>query len=66
MTPPSGSDFIHFLEAHGWRLERIKGSHHVLGKPGERAKLTVPIHGNHPLKVGTFRTLLKLAGLSWP
>ena len=66
MTPPSGLDFIRFLEAHGWRLARIKGSHHVFGKPGERAKLTVPVHGNHPLKVGTFRTLLKLAGLIWP
>ena len=66
MTPPSGRDFIRFLEAHGWRLLRIKGSHHVLGKPGEKAKLTVPVHGNQPLKGGTFRTLMKMAGLDWP
>lgn len=66
MTPPSGLDFIRFLESHGWRLERIKGSHHVFGKPGERAKLTVPVHGSQPLRVGTFRALLRLGELSWP
>ena len=63
MKSLSGKDFCRLLEAHGWRLLRIAGSHHVYGKPGERARLSVPVHGNRPLKLGLQRQLLKLAGV---
>jgi predicted RNA binding protein YcfA (HicA-like mRNA interferase family) len=33
------------LEAHGWMLDRIKGSHHIYAKDGQRSIL-VPFHGN--------------------
>jgi len=42
---------------------RISGSHHVYGKLGERVRLSVPVHGNRPLKRGLQRQLLKLAGI---
>jgi predicted RNA binding protein YcfA (HicA-like mRNA interferase family) len=44
---------------------RINGSHHIFAKAGERARLSVPIHGNEPLEIGTLRTLLKAAGIAF-
>jgi hypothetical protein len=33
------------------------------GKAGQRARISVPVHGNHPLKLRLQRHLLKLAGI---
>lgn len=63
MTPPSGPELARRLERHGWSLLRVSGSHHVYGKPGEVARLSVPFHGNRPLKLGLYRSLLKASGL---
>jgi predicted RNA binding protein YcfA (HicA-like mRNA interferase family) len=30
---------------------RIQGSHHIHGKPGNIVRLSVPVHGNQPLKI---------------
>lgn len=51
------------LERHGWTLLRINGSHHIYGKVGYEARLSIPIHGNEPLKQGLLRHLAKLAGV---
>jgi predicted RNA binding protein YcfA (HicA-like mRNA interferase family) len=45
-------------------LLRINGSHHIYGKSGSVVRLSVPIHGNKPIKVGLLRHLAKLAELS--
>jgi predicted RNA binding protein YcfA (HicA-like mRNA interferase family) len=63
VRPLSGKALCRLLERHGWQLLRIQGSHHVYGKSGQRARLSVPVHGNHPLKLGLQRHLLKLAGI---
>jgi predicted RNA binding protein YcfA (HicA-like mRNA interferase family) len=42
----------------------VNGSHHIYGKPGEAARLSIPIHGNASLKLGLQRHLMKAAGLS--
>jgi hypothetical protein len=34
------------------------------GKEGSQVRLSVPIHGNKPLKVGLLKHLLKQAGLT--
>jgi predicted RNA binding protein YcfA (HicA-like mRNA interferase family) len=60
----SGKAFCRVLERHGWELLRIQGSHHVYGKAGQRARISVPVHGNRPLKLGLQRHLLKLAGIA--
>jgi predicted RNA binding protein YcfA (HicA-like mRNA interferase family) len=60
----SGRAFCRLLERHGWTQARISGSHHIYEKPGERVKLTVPVHGNTPLKPGLLRFLLKAADLT--
>ena len=40
------------IEANGWSLKRINGSHHIYGKPGERKVISVPVHGSKYLKAG--------------
>jgi predicted RNA binding protein YcfA (HicA-like mRNA interferase family) len=64
MKTVSGKQLARTLENQGWQLLRVHGSHHVFGKPGNPARLTVPAHGNRPLKRGLLAHLLKLAGLS--
>jgi len=63
MRTVSGKELCELLERHGWQLLRIHGSHHVYGKTGNRARPSVPVHGNKPLKKGLVHHLLKIAGL---
>lgn len=63
MKPLSGRDLARLVEQHGWRLLRVKGSHHIYGKEGSIVRLSIPIHGSQALKTGLLRHLLKAAGL---
>lgn len=63
MKAYSGKEVCRLLEQNGWSLKRIKGSHHIYGKPGERAIITIPVHGNQSLKPGLLRAIFKLAKL---
>jgi predicted RNA binding protein YcfA (HicA-like mRNA interferase family) len=60
----SGKDLARAVERRGWQLLRIAGSHHIYGKEGSVVRLSIPIHGNKPLKTGLFRHLLKMAEIS--
>jgi predicted RNA binding protein YcfA (HicA-like mRNA interferase family) len=60
----SGKDLCKALERNGWYLDRIRGSHHVYKKPGSPLSIPVPVHGNHTLKPGTQRDIMKDAGLT--
>jgi predicted RNA binding protein YcfA (HicA-like mRNA interferase family) len=44
-------------------LLRVHGSHHIYGKTGSIVRLSIPIHGNRPLKTGLLSRLAKLAAL---
>ena len=61
MKSISGKAFAQILEKKGWELMRIKGSHHVYMKSGNPARISVPIHGNNPLKIGLLKHLMKIA-----
>lgn len=61
MRPVTGREFARMVERRGWQLLRISGSHHIYGKPGSVVRLSIPIHGNRPLKIGLLRHLAKLA-----
>jgi predicted RNA binding protein YcfA (HicA-like mRNA interferase family) len=56
-----GKEFARMVERRGWQLLRINGSHHIYGKTGSIVRLSIPIHGNRPLKTGLLRHLAKLA-----
>jgi len=60
----SGKRLCKVLEKHGWELKRVRGSHHIYVQSGNPAILTVPVHGNRELRLGTLRRLLKEAGLT--
>ena len=64
MKPLTGRAFARLVEARGWALLRINGSHHIYGKTGEAARLSIPIHAKALLKTGLQRHLAKLAGLA--
>ncbi len=64
MKSVSGKELAKILERHGWSLMRVQGSHHIYGKAGNDARLSVPIHGNQAIKTGLLRHLMKLAGIS--
>jgi len=64
MKSVSGKEFARIVERHGWALLRIHGSHHIYGREGSVVRLSIPIHGNAPLKIGLLRHLMKLAELT--
>jgi predicted RNA binding protein YcfA (HicA-like mRNA interferase family) len=64
MKSLSGKEFARLLESGGWALLRMRGSHHIYGKADSTARLSVPVHGNRPLKKGLQRHLMKIAGLA--
>jgi len=64
MKALSGREFARLVERRGWQLLRVAGSHHIYGKPGSVVRLSIPIHGNRPLKLGLLRHLAQLAEIS--
>jgi len=61
MKAISGKELAKLLERRGWTLLRVRGSHHIYGKTGSNVRLSVPVHGNKPLKIGLLKHLLKMA-----
>jgi len=59
----SGKRFCRLLEKKGWELRRVHGSHHIYAKADVTARISVPVHGNKPLKVGLQNHLMKIAGI---
>jgi predicted RNA binding protein YcfA (HicA-like mRNA interferase family) len=60
----SGKQMCRVLEQHGWVLARINGSHHIYRDPATGRRTSVPVHGNHDLKPGTQRGIMRDAGLT--
>ena len=63
MKAVSGKRFCRLLNDKDWQLKRINGSHHIFSKVGNMARISVPVHGNTPLKIGLQRHLMKIAGV---
>jgi len=63
MKARSGRQLAQILERHGWKLLRIHGSHHIYGRSGSITRISIPIHGSKPLKIGLLKHLLKVAEL---
>ena len=64
MKVVSGRELAKALENKGWVLLRVIGSHHIYGREDSDVRLSIPVHQNHPLKVGLVHHLIKMAGLS--
>jgi len=50
------------LEADGWYLVHVVGSHHQFKHPHKAGKVTVP-HPKSDIAIGTVNSVLKQAGL---
>ena len=56
---------IKLLEADGWTLVAVRGSHHQYKHPLKLGRVTVP-HPKKDLAKGTENSILKQAGLKGP
>ncbi len=59
-----GKEFCKIIERKGWRLKRVTASHNIYIKQGVDAILSIPVHGNRDLPIGTLKSLMKDAGLN--
>ncbi len=65
MKPVSGRRMCQVLQRRGWRVIRVKGSHFTHVLPGGPPDLVVvPVHGNHELRPGTQKDIMRAAGLT--
>jgi predicted RNA binding protein YcfA (HicA-like mRNA interferase family) len=64
MKSISGKRLCKIVEHKGWVLKRVTGSHHIYENPEIEQILSIPVHRNQDLKIGTLRALMKIAQLS--
>lgn len=57
----TGKELLRIAKAHGFREDRINGSHHMMIRDGK--VVTIPVHGNRDLPPGTVNAILKGLGL---
>jgi predicted RNA binding protein YcfA (HicA-like mRNA interferase family) len=55
-------DVIKALEANGWYIVRVTGSHHHFRHPQQPGLVTVP-HPTADLAIGTLKSIEKQSGL---
>ncbi len=61
MTAMNGKQVLKTLKAHGWTLDRIEGSHHILMNDGRA--VPVPVHGAKDLGIGLIKKIEKQTGV---
>lgn len=60
----TGEQAVSAFQKVGFQVVRVKGSHHIMKKPGHRYNLSVPVHRGKALKKGTLRSLIEDAGIT--
>ena len=56
----TGKELVKLLEKNGWRIDRIRGSHHVM-KKGSQTEI-IPVH-NADIPKGLVAAIKKRTGL---
>lgn len=59
----SGKEIVRAFGRSGWTLHRVRGSHHVLKAPDGR-RVSVPVHADETLPLGTIGGIIGDAGMS--
>lgn len=59
----SGTRIVRALERHGFKVTRVRGSHHIMRHPDGRGT-TVPVHNNRDVAKGTLRGILGDVGMT--
>jgi predicted RNA binding protein YcfA (HicA-like mRNA interferase family) len=60
MKSISGKQLCKIVEQKGWVLQRITGSHHIHENHEVEKILSIPVHRNQDLKIGTLQGLRKI------
>lgn len=59
----TGKELLRLLRSHGWEVQRIAGSHHMMCHPDKPGMLIpVPVHSGE-IATGTMHRILRLAGI---
>jgi len=61
MRTMKSADLIRELTAVGWRLDRVRGSHHIFKHPSRPGRIIIP-HPKKDLGVGLVASIRKQAG----
>ncbi|MGB0564472.1 MAG: type II toxin-antitoxin system HicA family toxin [Spirulinaceae cyanobacterium] len=64
MKSVSGKKLCKIVKKRGWILQRVTGSHHIYTNPQTAQIISIPVHRNQDLKVGTLRSLMRVANLT--
>ncbi len=59
-----GKEVIARLKKLGFRVVRIKGSHHIIENAETGRICVVPVHGSRDIPVPVIKNILKQAGLT--
>jgi len=59
------NELLRIVEAHGWRVYRIKGSHYLLKHTVREGIMIIPHHGSRTLGKGLVMKIFKQAGIEW-
>ena len=62
MRTMRSGDLIRLLQAQGWTLDRVRGSHHVFKHPDRPGHIVVP-HPKKELGKGLVAAIRKQAGI---
>ncbi len=57
----TGKEVIAKLKTHGWSVDRVHGSHHILTKDGKA--VPVPVHGARDLGAGLLAAIQRQTGV---
>ncbi|HEW98584.1 MAG: hypothetical protein DRR00_32000 [Candidatus Parabeggiatoa sp. nov. 3] len=58
----NGKQVCQKLENEGWICKRIRGSHHIYGKEGQKP-VPIPVHGKKDLGIGLLSKIEKETGV---
>lgn len=59
----NGKEIVDRLKKHGWKLNRINGSHHIMEHPKKFIAVPVPVHGKKDLGIGLVKKIEKQTGV---
>ena len=60
----TGMEAVKAFRKAGFELDRIKGSHHILRRPGWHLILSIPVHGGKTVGIGLLKSQVEAAGLT--
>lgn len=63
LNMPKARDIIREVEADGWVLDHMTGSHRIFKHPTKTGTVTIPGHLNRDLAPGTVNSIRKQAGI---